>query len=157
MKKFKQLDLIASMQPIHATSDKNMAQYRIGPVRMVGAYAWQSMLKQGTVLAAGSDYPIEFANVFHGLHASVTRQDRQNKPEGGWFSAQSLSLKQAFRAFTLDAAYAAHQEHKIGSLEDGKWADFIIVDQDIFSIPAKNIWRTQVLQTWVAGELAYQH
>lgn len=152
---FKKLGLIASMQPTHATSDKNMAQDRIGASRMSGAYAWQTFLGQGTVLAAGSDYPIESANIFHGLHAAITRQDHNNKPKGGWFPEHALSRPQALRAFSLDAAYAGHNESMLGSLEAGKWADFIIIDRDVFTVPAKQIWQTQALQTWVAGKQVF--
>jgi predicted amidohydrolase YtcJ len=154
--RFKQLGIIPSMQPTHATSDMNMAEDRLGKERLNGAYAWQSFVQQGSPLAFGSDFPVELANPFHGLHAAVTRQDHQNQPPGGWHSEEGLSLLQAFRAFTLDAAYAAHQETVIGSLEVGKWADFILIDQDIFTIDTKEIWRTQVLETWIAGQRRYQ-
>ncbi len=153
---FKQLDLIASMQPVHATSDMNMAEDRLGKARLKGAYAWQTFLNQGTVVAAGSDFPVELANPFHGLHAAITRQNHQNSPEDGWLPEEKLSRIQAFDAFTLSAAYAAHQEKIIGNLEAGKYADFIIVDQDIFNIEVNKIWQTKVLETWVAGQRRYQ-
>jgi predicted amidohydrolase YtcJ len=149
---FKTLNIIAAMQPTHATSDKNMAQDRIGAARLKGAYAWQSLLKQGTVVAFGSDFPVELANPFYGLHAAVTRQDRDNTPKDGWIPREAVSILQAFRGFTLDAAYAAHQEDIIGGLTPGKWADFILIDQDIFTGPQQDIWKTQVLETWIAGE-----
>jgi predicted amidohydrolase YtcJ len=149
--RFKTLNIIPSMQPTHATSDMNMAEDRIGKIRLEGAYAWQTFLQQGSKLAFGSDFPVELANPFYGLHAAVTRQDRQNQPQSGWIKKQSVSTKQAFRAFTLDAAYAAHQEHILGSLTAGKWADFILLDQDIFEVEPSDIWRTKVLETWIAG------
>ena len=154
--RFKQLDLIASMQPTHATSDMNMAEDRIGKERIKGAYAWQTLLKQGTVIAGGSDFPVESANPFFGLHSAVTRTDHEGKPINGWHPEEAMTLLQAFRAFTLDAAYSQHQEKTLGSLEAGKWADFIVVDRDIFKIPAADLWKTQVLQTWVAGERVYE-
>ncbi|MDF2176820.1 amidohydrolase [Aliiglaciecola sp. CAU 1673] len=155
--RFKTLDIIASMQPVHATSDMNMAGDRLGEERLQGAYAWQSFLKQGTVVAAGSDFPVELANPFHGLYSAVTRQNHAGEPPGGWLPEEKLTLEQAFRAFTLDAAYAAHQENILGNLEAGKWADFILIDRDIFNIDASTLWQTQVLQTWLAGESVFQH
>ncbi len=153
--RFLPLNLIASMQPTHATSDMNMAEDRVGAERIKGAYAWQAFLKQGTVLAAGSDFPVESPNPFYGLHAAVTRQDHHNQPAEGWYPQQRLTLEQALRAFTLDAAYAAHQEHALGTLEKGKWADFILIDRDIFATPVETLWQTQVLKTFAAGVQVY--
>ncbi len=153
--RFKQLDLIASMQPTHATSDMNMAEARIGPERLKGAYAWRAFLDQGTVIAGGSDFPVESDNPFFGLHAAVTRTDHANQPPGGWHPEQAMTLLEAFRAFTLDAAYAEHQEQSLGSLEPGKWADFIVIDHDLFKIPPADIWKIRVLETWLAGERVY--
>jgi predicted amidohydrolase YtcJ len=153
--RFKQLDLIASMQPTHATSDKNMAQDRIGKERLQGAYAWRTFLNQGTKIAGGSDFPVESDNPFFGLHAAVTRTDHDNQPAGGWHPEQAMTLTEAFRAFTLDAAFAEHNEQHIGSLEPGKWADFILIDRDLFKIPPSDIWKIKVRQTWVAGQRVY--
>lgn len=155
LKRFKSLNVIASMQPTHATSDKNMAEDRLGKARMEGAYAWQTLLDQGTIIAAGSDFPVELANPFFGLHAAVTRQDRDNNPAGGWYAHEKMTLPQALRAFTLDAAYASGQEQVLGSLEPGKWADFIVLDQNPFSVNSTILWQTDVLATYVAGEQRY--
>lgn len=145
-------DLIASMQPVHATDDMNMAEARIGAARMAGAYAWRSFVDQGTMLAAGSDFPVSEESPFDGLHAAVTRTDREGKPVGGWYPEQSMTVVEAVRAFTLNAAYAAHQENILGSLEPGKHADFLLVDQDPFDLPTgRALWQTKVLQTWVGG------
>lgn len=154
--RFKQLSVLPSMQPTHATSDKNMAQARIGKDRLKGAYAWQTFLRQGSKVISGSDFPVELANPFYGLHAAVTRQDRDNLPTNGWLSHEALTLEQALKSFTLDAAYGAHQEQVLGSLQQGKWADFILVDQDIFAIEPRDIWRTKVLETWIAGKALYK-
>ena len=153
--RFKQLNIIASMQPTHATSDMNMAEDRIGAERLKGAYAWRSMLKQGTIVAGGSDFPVESDNPFFGIHAAVTRMDQEGKPAGGWHPEQKMTLLEAFRAFTLDAAYAQHAEHTQGSLEAGKWADFIVIDQDLFKIAPADIWRIKVEQTWVGGKRVF--
>jgi predicted amidohydrolase YtcJ len=150
--RFKALNIIPAMQPTHATSDMNMAKDRVGAARLKGAYAWQTFLKQGSPVAFGSDFPVELSNPFFGLHAAVTRQDRNNSPDSGWIPSEAVTLKQAFRGFTLDAAYAAHQEHILGGLTEGKWADFILIDQDVFTTSPQNIWKTQVLETWIAGE-----
>lgn len=154
--RFKTLDIIPSMQPVHATSDMHMAEKRLDDKQLRGAYAWQTFLKQGSRVAAGSDFPVELANPFHGLHAAITRQDHQNLPEQGWRPAEKLTKVQALRAFTLDAAYSAFQEYKLGSLEQGKWADFILIDQDYFTVNNDVIDDIQVEQTWIAGELKYQ-
>lgn len=154
--RFVDLNLIASMQQTHATSDMNMAEDRVGSERIRGAYAWQSFLNQGTVIAAGSDFPVEDVNPFYGLYSAVTRKDHDGMPPGGWYSEQQMSRIEALRSFTLDAAFAAHQENVIGTLETGKWADFILIDRDYFNIPASEIWQIEVLQTWLAGEKLYE-
>lgn len=153
--RFVPLQLIASMQPTHATSDMNMAEDRIGHERIKGAYAWQRFLKQGTIVAGGSDFPVESPNPFYGLYSAVTRQDHHGQPPGGWYPDQDLTLVEAVRAFTLDAAYAEHAEKKLGTLEPGKWADFILVDHDIFRDSPSRLWDTKVLQTWVGGRQVY--
>ncbi|MGD8426065.1 MAG: amidohydrolase [Balneolaceae bacterium] len=153
--RFKELNIIASMQPTHATSDMNMAEDRIGSERIKGGYAWQTFLKQGTVVASGSDFPVEHVNPFFGIYSAITRQDHQGNPRGGWYPSERMTRKQAFRSFTLDAAYAGHQEKVLGSLEPGKWADFILIDRDIFEVPAIKIWQTKVLETWLAGKKVY--
>ncbi|MFC5437539.1 amidohydrolase [Rhodanobacter umsongensis] len=153
--RFVPLQLIASMQPTHATSDMNMAEHRIGARRIKGAYAWQRLLKQGTVVAGGSDFPVESPNPFYGLYSAITREDHDGQPPGGWYPDQAMTPAEALRAFTLDAAYAEHAEKTLGTLEPGKWADFILIDHDIFKDPASKIWSTKVLQTWVGGKQVY--
>ena len=154
--RFSELEVLPSMQPTHATSDMNMAEDRIGQQRMKGAYAWQTLLNSGIALPLGSDFPVELANPFYGIHAAVTRQDRNNQPVEGWYAHEAMTLKQAFRGFTLDAAYAAHMESTLGTLEPGKWADFILIDRDLFDIPEQDLWKVQVLETYVAGDRVFQ-
>lgn len=153
--RFKEIGIVPSMQPTHATSDMNMAEDRVGPKRIKGAYAWRTFLNQGSKIACGSDFPVESPNPFYGIHAAVTRQDAEGRPAGGWYANEAMTLKEAFRCFTLDAAYAGHQEKELGSLETGKWADFIVIDQDLFKMPAKDIHKTVVLQTWVGGRQVF--
>lgn len=150
------LNLIPSMQPTHATSDMNMAEDRVGKERIKGAYAWRTFLKQHSRIACGSDFPIESPNPFWGIYAAVSRQDFEQKPEKGWHTDQAMTVVEAFRCFTIDAAYAGHQEKFLGTLEKAKWADFIVVDQDLFKMPVKDIYKMSVLQTWQAGRLVYK-
>jgi predicted amidohydrolase YtcJ len=154
--RFAELGVIASMQATHATSDMNMAEDRIGSERIKGAYAWRKLLESGAVIANGSDFPVELANPMHGLYASITRQSRAGLPEGGWHPGEGLSREETLHSFTLAAAYAALQEDRLGSLETGKWADFIVVDKDFFTIPASEVDDIVVLQTWVGGEMVYE-
>lgn len=155
IQRFTELGVIPSMQATHATSDKNMAQDRLGEVRIQGAYAWRKLLDTGARIANGSDFPVESPNPFFGLHAAITRQDHNNQPPGGWFPEERMTREEAFASFTIDAAYAGHQEEYLGTLEPGKKADFIIIDRDIFTVPAEQIWQTGVEQTWVGGHLIY--
>jgi len=154
--RFAELGVIASMQATHATSDMNMAEDRIGAARLEGAYAWRKLLDSGAVIANGSDFPVELANPMHGMYASVARKSRGGLPEGGWRIEDGLTRAETLHSFTLGAAYAALQEDRLGSLEPGKWADFIVVDRDFFEIPEAEIDDIQVIQTWVGGELVYE-
>ncbi|MFN3388635.1 MAG: amidohydrolase [Allosphingosinicella sp.] len=147
---------IASMQPVHQTSDWKMAEARMGMERLGGAYAWRSMLANGVPLAFGSDFPVEHPNPFHGLAVAVSREDASGQPPGGWTPEQRLTLAQALHGFTVAAAHAGFAEDRIGSLEKGRYADFLFIDRDIFAdaTPAE-IRDTKVLETWVAGEKAW--
>lgn len=155
--RFAKLHVLPSMQPTHATSDKNMAGDRLGVARLRGAYAWRSLVDDGNRIVGGSDYPVELANPFFGIHAAVTRQDQQNQPAGGWLPEQKLTLVEALRSFSVDAAYGAFQDQSMGSLAPGMWADFILVDRDIVKVAPEQLWQTNVLATYVGGELKYQY
>ena len=150
--RFAKLGVIASMQPAHATSDKNMAGARLGDARLAGAYAWRTLLAGGARFAGGSDFPVEAPNPFFGLYSAVTRQDHDGAPPGGWLPAERLTREQALAAFTTGAAYAGHAETRVGTLTPGKWADFIVVDRDPLTSPAAGLWATKVLATWVGGK-----
>ena len=153
--RFAELDVIAAMQPTHATSDMYWADERLGDSRILGAYAWQSLVRSGARLALGSDFPVEAVNPMLGIHAAVTRQDLEGWPEGGWLPQESLSREQAIRGFTIDAAYAGFMEDRIGSLETGKKADFIVLEKDIMQVPPEEIPILKVEQTWVDGKQVY--
>ena len=147
--------IIASMQPTHATSDMYWAEARLGPERVKGAYAWRTLLERGGRLALGSDFPVEEVNPFHGIYAAVTRQDQKQWPAGGWYPSQRLTLAEAIRGFTLDAAYAAFEEQSRGTIEPGKLADFTIVDGDLFAMPATELYKAKVRYTVVGGDVVY--
>jgi predicted amidohydrolase YtcJ len=144
--------IIASMQPVHQTSDRLMAEKRLGPDRLSGAYAWQSVIRSGARIAFGSDFPVESPNPFPGLAAAISRQDMNGQPPGGWIPEERVSFEQALSGFTRDAAYSGFAEQKFGALEPGKWADFVLVDRDVSAADPQALARTQVLETWVAGK-----
>lgn len=150
--RLKPAGIIASMQPTHQTSDRLMAEARLDPPRLAGAYAWQSIARSGARIAFGSDFPVESPNPFPGLAAAVSRQDIEGQPPGGWHPEERVSFEQALAGFTRGAAHAAFAESRIGALEPGKWADFILVDRDVSSVDPKALARTRVLETWVAGQ-----
>jgi hypothetical protein len=150
-----ELRVIASMQPIHATSDMDMAERYWGK-RCAGAYAWKTQLDQGAVLALGSDAPVESLNPLLGLHAAVTRRRADGAPgPQGWHPEQRLTVKAAVRGFTWGPAYATGMENQLGSLERGKLADLTILDQDIFAVAPMEILNTRVVGTVVGGKIVF--
>ena len=144
--------IIASMQPTHQTSDMNMAEARLGAARLEGAYAWATIARSGAHLAFGSDFPVEQPNPFPGLSAAISRSDPSGNPPGGWRPQEKVTFAQALAGFTREAAYAGFAEQQVGSLEPGKYADFIIVDRDIAKVDAVSLAATKVRETWVAGK-----
>jgi len=154
--RFARNSIIASMQPTHQTSDRLMAEARMGTERLAGAYAWRSMLQNRVPLAFGSDFPVENPNPFPGLAAAVSREDAQGQPPGGWFPEQRLSMEQAFAAFTRAAAFASFAEDRLGTLEPGRFADFIFIDRDIFAnLDQRAVRETRVLETYVGGRVVW--
>jgi predicted amidohydrolase YtcJ len=120
-----------------------------------GAYAWRTVLNAGGRLALGSDFPVEDVNPFFGLLAAVTRQDQKGWPAGGWMPSQKLTLAEAIRGFTSDAAFAAFEEGSRGTIEPGKLADLTIVEGDLFAAPSNDLYKTKVKMTVVGGEVVY--
>lgn len=153
--RFAKLGIIASVQPIHATSDRTMAESRLDPARLTGAYAWASLLRAGAQLALGSDFPVEPANPWFGIHAAVTRQDAEGQPPGGWRPDEALTRQQALAGFTRWAARAGLADDRVGSLEPGRWADFLLLDRDPLAVPAAEIRDVTVLETWLAGRRVF--
>ena len=155
--RFARHGIIASMQPTHQTSDRLMAEARMGLERLGGAYAWRSMLDLSVPLAFGSDFPVESPNPFPGLAAAISREDGEGQPPGGWLPGQRVSLEQAFAAFTRGAAFAGFAEDRLGTLEVGHMADFLFIDRDIFAgADQRAIRATRVLETYVGGQKVWE-
>jgi predicted amidohydrolase YtcJ len=153
--KFSALGVIPSMQPTHCTSDMYFVEDRVGKKRAEGAYAWRWFRDAKLVIPMGSDFPVESNNPLYGIVAAVTRQDHKGWPKGGWFPLHRLTIREAIKGFTIWAAYAAFQDHVLGSIEKGKLADFTILDRDITQIEPKEILKTKVLYTIAAGKIRY--
>ena len=154
--RFAKLNVIASMQPSHQTTDMRWAESRVGPERIKGAYAWATLEKSGARLAFGTDYPIEVVSPFRGLYACVTRQLPDGTPAGGWQPQEKISLEDCIRAYTTGSAYAEFEEGKKGELKAGEYADFLILSKDLTKIPPSDYTKIEVLQTVVAGRTVYE-
>ncbi len=158
VQRFAEGRIIASMQPVHATEDMLFVEDRIGYERALdGAYAWRSILDHDGIIAAGSDYGVSPYNPFYGLHAAVTRQDRENNPEGGWIPEQRMTRQEALEAYTIGPAYVEFSEDQKGKIKEGMLADFIIIDRDYFEIPKEEIHEIKVLKTVLGGEIVYEY
>ncbi|GMM93299.1 amidohydrolase [Qipengyuania sp. MTN3-11] len=147
--------IIASMQPTHQTSDRTMAEARLGPARLSGAYAWNAILSAGGRLAFGSDAPVESPDPFPGLAAAFTRTDANGEPFGGWMPEQRVTREQALAGYTSNAAYAGFAEGRFGRLVRGERADFVLVDRDPLLASPSELRETRVLGTWVGGERVF--
>ena len=154
--RFAALGVIPSMQASHQTSDMYWAGTRLGPVRLLGAYAWRSLLNTGVVVPNGSDFPVEQVNPLISFHSAVSRQDARDWPPDGWYPSERMTRDEALKSITLWPAYSAFQENVLGSLTPGKFADFVVLDQDIMRCPPELLLRTKVLSTWVGGEKVYE-
>ena len=156
IKRFADRNVIASMQPVHATEDMLFVEDRLGFERAKGAYAWRSILDHGGIISAGSDYGVSPFNPFYGLHAAVTRQDRENNPAGGWFPEQVMSRQEALLAYTVWPAYVEFAEDYKGKIKKGMLADLVVIDRDYFQMPAEDIHQLQVEKTILGGKIAYK-
>ncbi len=150
--RFARQGVIASMQPVHQTSDRLMAEARLGPGRLAGAYAWKSLARSGAKLAFGTDVPVESPDPFAGLAAAISRQDEKSEPAGGWTPLERLTFEEAFAAYTSGAAYASFAEGKVGRLTPGLRADFLLIDRDPSNASAAELRKTVLFETWVGGQ-----
>ncbi|KAL1737914.1 amidohydrolase family-domain-containing protein, partial [Schizophyllum fasciatum] len=152
------LGVIASVQPTHVIDDMWYAEDRLGPSRIRGLYAFRDMLNAGARVTLGSDFPVETMNPLAGFYAAITRltyDGRSPQGEGGWFPEQHLTRREALRGLTIEPAYASFSEDKVGSLERGKKADFVVLSRDIMSVPVQEIMGTKVLATAIDGKVVY--
>ncbi len=156
MKLFESYNVIPSIQPCFTTSDMYWIETRIGKNRMNGAYSWNSLLEQTGILASGSDFPIEDINPLFGFFAAITRMDQKLFPSGGFMPSEKLTRDAALKGMTTWAAYANFSEDETGSLTVGKYADFVVLDNDIMTIPAEETFKTKVIMTFVNGEMVYK-
>ena len=154
--RFHRIGVLPMMQPSHCTSDMPWVKDRLGAQRLAGAYAWRSLLDQGSIIPGGSDFPVESPNPLWGFYAAITRQDRTGRPAGGWHPEQRMTRLEALRSFTIWGAYAGFQENVKGSIKPGKWADLTVLSDDIMKIDPPRIPGTTVDMTVVAGSIVYR-
>jgi hypothetical protein len=157
--RFARLGVIASMEPPHAVEDKSWAEVRLGPQRILGAYAWRSLRTGGARLTFNADNPGSDHSIFYGLHSAITRQDKQLQPPGGWYPQQRLTIEEAIRAYTSWSAYAAFREDQTGIIAQGRWADLTVMDIDPFALAAtapEKILAGRIRATIVSGKVVYQ-
>ena len=152
--RFKELTVIASMQPNHLLTDMNWAESRLGPKRAEHSYAWAEFQRHGVMLAFGTDYPVEPVTPFRGLYSAVTRMSEDGTKS--YYPAQKLTLDQAIAAYTTGAAFAEFAEKQKGLLKAGMLADFVVLNQDITAVPPAKILETKVLRTVVGGKTVYE-
>jgi len=152
---FDEENILPSVQPTHATSDMYWAQDRVGEERIKGAYAYKKLLQQSKMLALGTDYPVEQVNPFLTFYAAVSRKDTSGYPDDGFRADQALSREEALRGMTIWAAYSNFEESEKGSLEIGKAADFIMLDEDLMKVAIEKVPEMKVSATYSNGELVY--
>jgi hypothetical protein len=153
--RFAKLGIIPSMQTTHQISDMAWAQARLGPQRVLGAYAWRSLLDTGAIVANGTDAPVEAVSTLRTFHAAISRQNERNDPPGGWYPDQRMTRDEALKSMTIWAAHANFQEKLLGSIAPGKYADFVVMDRDWMTAPAETIMETRIAATYLAGTRVY--
>lgn len=154
-----QLGIIASMEPPHAMEDKTWAEDRLGPERILGAYAWRTLRQANTALTFNSDNPGSDHNIFYGMHSAITRQDKDQQPEGGWYAEQRMTTDETVRGYTNWSAYASFREDETGIIEEGRWADLTVMDIDPFILAEESpgdILNGRILMTIVNGKVVYE-
>ena len=154
--RFRDLGVIASMQPSHAISDKRWAQDRLGEYRVQGAYAWHMMRSFDIHVPFGTDWPVEPINPYLGLYAAVTRQSTEGDPVGGWWPQERLSIEDAIRCYTAEGAYASFEEKEKGQLAPGMLADLVVHSRDLLTIPPPEILQTEAVMTILGGQVVYE-
>ena len=147
--------ILPSVQPTHATSDMYWAEDRVGSSRINGAYAYKTLLNKSKVIGLGTDFPVEKVNPFHTFYAAVSRKDLTGYPEKGFQIQNALSREETLKGMTIWAAYLNFEENEKGSIEKGKFVDFIIIDRDIMKVEENETPNTKVLKTYLSGELVY--
>ena len=153
--RYAELKVIASMQPYHAIDDGRWAEEYIGPERMKTTYAFRSLIDSGATVAFGSDWFVAPATPLEGIYAAVTRRTLDGKNPDGWVPEQKITMEEALKAYTINAAYASFVEDIKGTLEPGKLADFVVLDRDLIAIDPVEIWDMKVRQTWVGGKKVF--
>ena len=156
IKRFKELGVIASMQPYHAIDDGRWAENYIGAERIKTTYAFNSLLKSNAMLCFGSDWAVAPASPIQGIYAAVTRRTLDNKNPKGWVPEQKITVEQALNAYTKNAAFASFEENIKGTLEVGKYADFVVLSENILKVESNQIKDIQVLQTFVGGKEVFK-
>lgn len=153
------LGLIASMEPPHAVEDKTWAEDRVGPERILGAYAWRTLRQNGAALTFNSDNPGSDHSIFYGMHAAITRTDKNQEPEGGWYPEQSMTAEETIRGYTSWSAFASFREEQTGIIEKGRWADLTVLDIDPFLLATESpgdILNGRILMTVVNGKIVFE-
>lgn len=154
--RFRELGVIASMQPSHAISDKRWAQERLGEYRVLGAYSWHTFQAHGVRVACGTDFPVEPINPYLGLYASVSRQSTDGEPAHGWWPQERLSMADAIRCYTTESAHASFEEREKGQIVPGMLADIVVHSKDLLTIPPPEVLQTEAVLTVFNGQVVYE-